>query len=165
MANLSQIRSSQVAAAAEPDTLIFPAKEGGNEVRSLKGKTKAQLKAMCLDYGLHVSGNMTTLRTRLQTLSEKFRNDPASCDLTPVKHHAHKGPRDGPQKTHPKQSANRRAGIIDTERITERSKDTRTANEIQELLHWAERTVARLPYKPPKADITSPQTPSVPVSF
>jgi hypothetical protein len=48
------------------------------DISCRKGKTKAQLKAMCLDYGLHVSGNMTTLRTRLQTLSEKFRNDPAS---------------------------------------------------------------------------------------
>jgi hypothetical protein len=35
MANLSQISSSQVATAAEQDTLIFPTKEGGSEERSL----------------------------------------------------------------------------------------------------------------------------------
>ncbi|KAJ7792573.1 hypothetical protein B0H14DRAFT_3562789 [Mycena olivaceomarginata] len=33
-------------------------------------------------------------------------------------------------------SANRRAAIIDTERVTERSKDTRTADEIKDLLIW-----------------------------
>ncbi|KAJ7300790.1 hypothetical protein DFH08DRAFT_828130 [Mycena albidolilacea] len=124
MANSLQISSSQVAAAAERDMLIFPAKEGG------KGKTKAQLKDMCL-----------------QTLSEKFCNDPASC---------HKGPRNGPKKTQPKQLANRRAAIIDTERVTERSKDTRTADEVQDLLRWADRTVARLPYKAPESDVMLP---------
>ncbi|KAJ7300794.1 hypothetical protein DFH08DRAFT_128002 [Mycena albidolilacea] len=107
--------------------------------RSVACKTKAQLKDMCL-----------------QTLSEKFCNDPASCDSTPVKCRSHKGPRNGPKKTQPKQLANRRAAIIDTERVTERSKDTRTADEVQDLLRWADRTVARLPYKAPESDVMLP---------
>ncbi|KAF7341066.1 hypothetical protein MSAN_02092700 [Mycena sanguinolenta] len=53
-----------------------------------------------------------------------------------------------PKKSQPKQSAARRAAVIDTERVTERSKDTRTADEIEDLLAWADRSVARLPYKP-----------------
>ncbi|KAJ7089344.1 hypothetical protein B0H15DRAFT_800670 [Mycena belliarum] len=111
---------------------------------------------MCRDYGLGVSGNKSTLSTRLQEFSVKFCNDPASCNITPVKRRSHKGPREGPKKTQPKQSANRRAAIIDTERVTERSKDTRTTDEMKDLLLWADRTRARLPYKPPKPDTAQP---------
>ncbi|KAJ7935694.1 hypothetical protein B0H13DRAFT_487507 [Mycena leptocephala] len=159
MATPARVGSSQVAAAAEQDMLIFPTKEGGTEQRTLTGKKQDELKDMCRDYSLAVSGNKSQLKTRLQEFSEKFSNDPASCNLSPVKRRSHKGPRDGPKKSQPKQSANRRAAIIDTERVTERSKDTRTADEMKDLLIWADRTVARLAYKPPKSEILS--TPSV----
>ncbi|KAJ7115605.1 hypothetical protein C8R43DRAFT_114788 [Mycena crocata] len=157
MANPGHISSSQVAAAAAEDTFIFPTKAGGSEKRSFTGQTQNQLKAMCLDYSLPVSGNKTVLKTRLQEYSEKFCNDPASCNLEPVKRRHHKGPRDGAKKSQSKQSANRRAAIIDTERVTERSKDTRTADEVKHLLLWADRTLARLPYKPLAPQMESPR--------
>lgn len=109
---------------------------------------------MCRDYGLPISGNKTQLKARLQQFSEKFCNDPPSwcvlrdishnyltckiflSNLTPVKRRSHKGPQAGPKKAQPKLSATRRAAIIDTERVTERSKDTRTADETKELLRW-----------------------------
>ncbi|KAJ6622747.1 hypothetical protein B0H10DRAFT_2214073 [Mycena sp. CBHHK59/15] len=133
--------------------LVSPARTGGTEERTFTGKTQDQLKDMCRDYGLAVSGNKTRLKTCLQEFSERFCNDPADCNLAPVKRRSHKGPRDGPKKTQPKQSASRRAAIIDTERVTERSKDTRTTDEMKNLLLWADRTLARLPYKPPKSEI------------
>ncbi|KAJ7095622.1 hypothetical protein C8R44DRAFT_749175 [Mycena epipterygia] len=131
MATAVHISSSQVAAAAEQDMLIFPTKNGDTEERTFTGKTQEQLKGMCRDYNLTVSGNKTQLKARLQEFSERFCNDPASCNLAPVKRRSHKGPRDGPKKTQPKQSAKRRETIIDTERITERSKDTRTTDQIK----------------------------------
>ncbi|KAJ7092236.1 hypothetical protein C8R44DRAFT_891279 [Mycena epipterygia] len=155
-----RISGSQVAAAAERDMLMFPTKSGGTEERTFTGKSQEQLKGMCRDYNLTVSGNKTQLKARLQEFSERFCNDPASCNLSPVKRRAHKGPRDGPKKTQPKQSTKRRDAIIDTERVTERSKDTRTTDQIKDLLLWADRTVARLPYKPRKSAILS--TPMVP---
>ncbi|KAJ7129847.1 hypothetical protein C8R43DRAFT_1208619 [Mycena crocata] len=162
MATMVHISSSQVAAAAQQDMLIFPTKTGGIEQRSFAGKKHEQLKDMCRDFGLAVSGNKTQLKARLQELSEKFCNDPASCDLQPVKRRSHKGPRDGSKKSQPKQSANRRAAIIDTERVTERSKDTRTADEMENILRWADRTVARLPYKHQKPDVLLPQSEPLP---
>ncbi|KAJ6533686.1 hypothetical protein B0H19DRAFT_1004818 [Mycena capillaripes] len=153
--------TSQLAAAADKDTFIFPTKDGGNEERSFNGKTQDQLKEMCRQYGLGVSGNKTLLKTRLQDYSAKFCNDPASCNLEPVKRRSHKGPRDGPKKSQPKQLATQRAAIIDTERVTERSKDNRTSDEIKDLLLWAKRTQARLRYKPP-TETTQPQALTVP---
>ncbi|KAJ7617640.1 hypothetical protein DFH06DRAFT_1483471 [Mycena polygramma] len=166
MATPVRVGSSQVAAAAEGDRLVFPTKAGGSEERSFinglsrVGKKQDQLKDMCRDYGLAVSGNKSQLKLRLQQYSERFCNDPASCNLTPVIRRTHKGPRNGEKKSQPKQSTNRRAAIIDTERITERSKDTRTADDVKDLLTWADRTLARLAYKPPKPE-TLPTTPSV----
>ncbi|KAJ7093977.1 hypothetical protein B0H15DRAFT_799017 [Mycena belliarum] len=151
-----RVSSSQVAAAEQRGMLLFPTKTGETEERTINGKKQEELKSMCRDYGLGISGNKSTLSTRLQEFSAKFCNDPASCNLTPVKRRSHKGPREGPKKTQPKQSANRRAAIIDTERVTERSKDTRTTDEMRDLLLWADRTRARLPYKPPKPDTTQP---------
>ncbi|KAJ7656370.1 hypothetical protein DFH06DRAFT_1199385 [Mycena polygramma] len=139
--------------------LVFPTKAGGSEERSFAGKKQDQLKDMCRDYGLAVSGNKSQLKLRLQHYSERFCNDPASCNLTPVIRRTHKGPRNGEKKSQPKQSTNRRAAIIDTERVTERSKDTRTVDDVKDLLNWADRTSARLAYKPPKPE-TLP-TPSV----
>ncbi|KAJ7601317.1 hypothetical protein DFH06DRAFT_477016, partial [Mycena polygramma] len=160
MATPVRVGSSQVAAAAEGDRLVFPTKAGGSEERSFTGKKQDQLKDMCRDYGLAVSGNKSQLELRLQQYSERFCNDPASCNLTPVTRRTHKGPRNGEKKSQPKQSTNRRAAIIDTERVTERSKDTRTADDVKDLLTWADRTLARLAYKPSKPD-TLPTTTSV----
>ncbi|KAJ7652341.1 hypothetical protein DFH06DRAFT_534806 [Mycena polygramma] len=160
MATPVRVGSSQVAAAAEGDRLVFPTKAGGSEERSFAGKKQDQLKDMCRDYGLAVSGNKSQLKLRLQQYSERFCNDPASCNLTPVTRRTHKGPRNGEKKSQPKQSTNRRAAIIDTERVTERSKDTRTADDVKDLLTWADRTLARLAYIPPKPD-TLPTTTSV----
>ncbi|KAJ6464173.1 hypothetical protein C8R47DRAFT_1026360 [Mycena vitilis] len=160
MATPVRVGSSQVAAAAEGDRLVFPTKAGGSEERSFTGKKQDQLKDMCRDYGLAVSGNKSQLKLRLQQYSERFCSDPASCNLTPVVRRTHKGPRNGEKKSQPKQSTNRRAAIIDTERVTERSKDTRTADDVKDLLTWADRTLARLAYKPPKAD-TLPTTTSI----
>ncbi|KAJ6481384.1 hypothetical protein DFH09DRAFT_1213914 [Mycena vulgaris] len=147
MATTARISSSEVAAAAQRDMLLFPTKNGGSEERTINGKTQDQLKEMCRDYGRAVSGNKTQLKARLHEYSECFCNDPNSRNLLPVKRRSHKGPQEGPKKSQPKQSANRRAAIIDTERVTERSKDTRTADEMKDLLLWADRTLARLPYK------------------
>ncbi|KAJ7309116.1 hypothetical protein DFH08DRAFT_899596 [Mycena albidolilacea] len=152
---------SQSGVAADKDTFTFPTKDGGSEERSLDGKTQDQLKEMCRQYGLGVSGNKTILKTRLGDFSAKFCNDPASCDLQPVKHRSHKGPRDGVKKSQAKQSVTRRAAIIDTERVTERSKDNRTSDEIKDLLSWARRTQARLPYRPP-TETTQPQAITIP---
>ncbi|KAJ7656372.1 hypothetical protein DFH06DRAFT_1199372 [Mycena polygramma] len=116
--------------------LVFPTKAGGSEERSFAGKKQDQLKDMCRDYGLAVSGNKSQLKLRLQHYSERFCNDPASCNLTPVIRRTHKGPRNGEKKSQPKQSTNRRAAIIDTERVTERSKDTRTVDDVKDLLNW-----------------------------
>ncbi|KAF7363740.1 hypothetical protein MSAN_01031800 [Mycena sanguinolenta] len=138
----------QAVAAAGQEILPFPTKAGGTEQRTLTGKKLDELKDMCRDYGLFVSGNKSVLLDRLRVFSKKFCDDPTSCDPTHVRRRAHKGPRDGPKKSQPKQSAARRAAVIDTERVTERSKDTRTTDEIEDLLSWADRTRARLPYKP-----------------
>ncbi|KAF8211846.1 hypothetical protein K438DRAFT_1805455 [Mycena galopus ATCC 62051] len=136
------------AAGAEQEILPFPMKARGTEQRALTGKKLDELKDMCRNYRLFVSGNKSVLLDRLREFSKKFRDDPTSCDSSHVKRKAHKGPRDGPKKSPPKRSTARRAAVIDTERVTERSKDTRTADEIKDLLTWADRTVARLPYKP-----------------
>ncbi|KAJ7228395.1 hypothetical protein GGX14DRAFT_413008 [Mycena pura] len=157
--NTPCISSSQVAAAAEHDSLIFPDKEGGSVERSFTGKTCAQLKDMCRDYNLHISGNKTQLHERLRRFSEKFCSDPTSCNVHPAKRRNHKGPREESKKTTIKKSATRRAAIIDTERITERSKDVRTEDEVAGLLRWADRTCARLPYKPlqPRTELSLPR--------
>ncbi|KAJ7222389.1 hypothetical protein GGX14DRAFT_428618 [Mycena pura] len=144
--------------AAQDDVLVFPTKAGGTERLTCGGKTQNQLKAMCRDYGLPISGNKSVLKSRLQQFSEKFCNDPASCHLTPANRRKHKGPRDDTKKTKVKMSATRRAAIIDTERVTERSKDTRTAEEKKNLILWADRTVARLPFKPRKPKNTAVDT-------
>ncbi|KAF8150530.1 hypothetical protein K438DRAFT_1733526 [Mycena galopus ATCC 62051] len=151
MEDTPRIAISQVV--AEQEILPFPTKAGGSEQRPLTGKKVDELKEMCRDYGLFISGTKPVLLDRLRIFSTKFCNDPASCNLSLVKRRTHKGPRDGPKKSQPKQSANRRAAIIDTERVTERSKDTRTADEMKDLLIWADRTVARLAYKPPEPKI------------
>ncbi|KAJ7691886.1 hypothetical protein B0H17DRAFT_1179431 [Mycena rosella] len=131
--------------------------------------TKEQLKEMCRDYGRAVSGNKTQLQARLQEYSEAFCNDPSNCNLLPVKRRSHKGPREGPETSQPKQSASRRAVIIDTERVTERSKDTRTSDQMKDLLIWADRTLASLPYKPPQpvpeAHTAQPVVPSQGVRY
>lgn len=57
-------------------------------------------------------------------------------NLTPVNRRKHKGPRDDTKKTKVKMSATRRAAIIDTECVTERSKDTRTAEQKKNLILW-----------------------------
>ncbi|KAJ6523153.1 hypothetical protein B0H10DRAFT_2158860 [Mycena sp. CBHHK59/15] len=57
---------------------------------------------MCRDYGLNVSGNKKDLTERLREFSKN-------------------------SKTKPKKSANRRAVIIDADRVTERSKDSTVA--------------------------------------
>ncbi|KAJ6448826.1 hypothetical protein C8R45DRAFT_225097 [Mycena sanguinolenta] len=151
----------QTVAAADQEILPFPTKAGGTEQRTLTGKKLDELKSMCRDYGLFVSGNKSVLLDRLREFSKKFCDDPTSCDTSHVKRRAHKGPRDGPKKSQPKQSMARRAAVIDTERVTERSKDTRTADEIKDLLAWAERTVARLPYKPVQENSPQPSVSQV----
>ncbi|KAJ7323301.1 hypothetical protein DFH08DRAFT_1029660 [Mycena albidolilacea] len=151
-----------VAKAAEQDVQSFPTKAGGTEQRTLTGKKMEELKEMCRDYGLFVSGTKPVLLTRLREFSNKFYRDPTSCDLSVVKRRTKKGPRDDPKKSQPKQSANRRAAIIDTERVTERSKDTRTVDEIQDLMAWADHTVVRLAYKPPKPQILPEPSSQVP---
>ncbi|KAF8214116.1 hypothetical protein K438DRAFT_997177 [Mycena galopus ATCC 62051] len=98
------------------------------------GKKLDKLKDMCRNYRLFVSGNKFVLLDRLREFSKKFCDDPTSCDSSHVKQKAHKGPRNGPKKSPPKWLTARRAAVINTERITEQSKDTRT--EIKDLLTW-----------------------------
>ncbi|KAJ6595982.1 hypothetical protein B0H10DRAFT_2089474 [Mycena sp. CBHHK59/15] len=100
------------------------------------GKRCDDLKDMCRDYGLNVSGNKKDLTERLREFSKKFCEDPGSCNLGPGKRRSHKGPREGIKKTKPKKSANRRAVIIDADRVTERSKDSRTTDEMKEMVLW-----------------------------
>ncbi|KAJ6561734.1 hypothetical protein B0H19DRAFT_1068473 [Mycena capillaripes] len=61
------VSTSQLAAAADKDTFIFPAKDGGSKECSINGKTQDQLKEMCRQYGLGVSGNKTLLKTCRQS--------------------------------------------------------------------------------------------------
>jgi hypothetical protein len=56
--------------------------------------------------------------------------------LLDVKRRSHKGPRDGTKKSQTKRSATRRAAIIGVQRVTERSKDNRTVDEMSDLLLW-----------------------------
>ncbi|KAF7303700.1 hypothetical protein MIND_00599400 [Mycena indigotica] len=167
----ASISEEEIAAAAKCNAFLFPAREGnGSEKHSLAGKSKNELQELLRVYNLPFTGNKPILEKRLQEFSIQYCADPANwcdfsfslplililmCTLFSRKGkrasalRAHKGPREDTKKTKTKLSDTRRANIIDTERVTERSKDNRTENDKKDMREWAKRTCARLPYRAP----------------
>ncbi|KAF7303698.1 hypothetical protein MIND_00599200 [Mycena indigotica] len=142
----ASISEEEIAAAAKCNAFLFPAREGnGSEKHSLAGKSKNELQELLRVYNLPFTGNKPILEKRLQEFSiQYFAKEREASALR-----AHKGPREDTKKTKTKLSDTRRANIIDTERVTERSKDNRTENDKKDMREWAKRTCARLPYRAP----------------
>ncbi|KAJ7620188.1 hypothetical protein FB45DRAFT_1094215 [Roridomyces roridus] len=153
MPNELKITTEQVEAATVRGMHIFPHKTRGFQELTIP-KRKGDLKTMCKDFGLRVTGNICELTGFLQNFSEKFCNDPVGSTARP-NHRSHKGPR--PEGNAPKKNKRnaglelRRAVIMNTDRATERSKDNRTTDQANGLVIWAKRKIASYPYEPRKA--------------
>ncbi|KAJ7651101.1 hypothetical protein FB45DRAFT_780421 [Roridomyces roridus] len=158
MATPLKITTKQVEDATARGMHIFPHKTRGFQELTIP-KTKGDLKKMCKEYGLNVTGNICTLTGFLQDFSQRFCNDPVGSTARPNRR-SHKGPRqEGNVPKKNKRNAGvelRRAALIDTDRVTERSKDNRTTDEVKGLVNWAKRKIASYPYQPRNAKIVTP---------
>ncbi|KAJ7784005.1 hypothetical protein DFH07DRAFT_997523 [Mycena maculata] len=141
--------------------LPFPGEYGPNgfaiQYLRLGSFTNSELSEHCKTFKLAYSGNKTTLTSRLT----EFSKDKSLWEsLIPGTTNAHKGPRKSEKKTKSKGSSLRRQTLFDgaagvrvlNAPITERS---RTTEEKAAILPWAQRIVAKYPYKLADAE---PQT-------
>ncbi|THU85743.1 hypothetical protein K435DRAFT_970560 [Dendrothele bispora CBS 962.96] len=135
----------------------FPDKSGNGTFESpIYSLNKSELKALCGDLGLKISGNMSILRTRLKDYSEQ----PSEWNKNgPIVRRKHKGVR----KVKDEGSGSKKKSLLEERiaelrpdtagapRLIERSKDMRTERQKEDHLPWAERVCAMFPdYQTPR---------------
>ncbi|THV04507.1 hypothetical protein K435DRAFT_790898 [Dendrothele bispora CBS 962.96] len=147
----------------DPEDQLFtsPDKSGAGTFESpIYSLNKSELKTLCGDLNLKVSGNMLVLRTRLKEYSEQ----PSEWEKHgPIVRRKHKGAR----KAKVEGSESKKKSLLEermeelrpstavTSRPTERSKDTRTEKQKEDHLPWAERVCAMFPdYQTPRNSVS-----------
>ncbi|THU78679.1 hypothetical protein K435DRAFT_876381 [Dendrothele bispora CBS 962.96] len=150
----------------EDRLFTFPDKSGAGTFESpIYSLNKSELKTLCGDLNLKVSGNMLVLRTRLKEYSEQ----PSEWEKHgPIVRRKHKGAR----KAKVEGSESKKKSLLEermeelrpstavTSRPTERSKDTRTEKQKEDHLPWAERVCAMFPdYQTPRNSVSKLASP------
>ncbi|KAH7902845.1 hypothetical protein BJ138DRAFT_1200450, partial [Hygrophoropsis aurantiaca] len=140
------------------------------DIRNLK---REALRDLCKELGIPHSATMPVLKERLRKFSSQQNQ---WDDLLPGAgaKRSHKGPQPNAKRRQAKISHLRREHLLERTSAgdgsavvthtlpTERSKDTRTPEEIASVIPWAKAFVANNPYQPPRLLFTPP--PSAPDS-